>query len=404
MNRLKKTKIGKAALALLLITALFTGCGTTIGVPVDPTATPEPTAPASAETAENPETETAAAAPETAAETTETTETVVDNHEFDITLAFAGDVNLSEGNTVAAQYDSADQDVTGCISYEILSEMQNADYMVLNNEFCYSDRGTPTAGKKWTFRANPSRVQALVDMGVDAVYLANNHVYDYGEDAINDTFDTLSNAGIKYFGAGHDLDEAMSPLYVELQGKTIALVAASRAETNRKTPQATESSPGILLCYDTTLFCQTIREAKEHADYVIAVVHWGTEYSNVLESVQIETAKEYVEAGADVIIGAHPHCLQGMDYVDGKPVLYSLGNYWFCWRTVDTVLAKVHIYGDDNESHLEIQLVPAIQKNCKVNAVDSTEGRRIFDSLEEMSDGAIEIDDDGILHPAEDEE
>ena len=153
--------------------------------------------------------------------------------------------------------------------------------------------------------------------------------------------DVLSQADIQYVGAGHNNDEAMAPVYFEIQGKTIAYVAASRAEKYRMTPQATEDTPGILLCYDTELFLQTIKEAKENADYVIAFVHWGTEYSYELEEVQLSTGKEYLDVGADIVIGAHPR-LQGIEYYNGKPIIYSLGNFWFNDKTLDTILLNVH--------------------------------------------------------------
>ena len=158
----------------------------------------------------------------------------------------------------------------------------------------------------------------LKEMGVDIVSLANNHAYDYGERSLIDTMATLKQAGIHYVGAGHNLEEAMSPVYFEVQGKTIAYVAASRAEKYRMTPQATEDAPGILLCYDTKLFLKAIEEAKKNADYVIAFVHWGTEYSYELEKVQRVTGKEYLDAGADIVIGAHSHCLQGIEYYEGN--------------------------------------------------------------------------------------
>lgn len=111
------------------------------------------------------------------------------------------------------------------------------------------------------------------------------------------------------------------------------------------TPQATETQPGILRCYDTELFLQTIREGKENADFCIAFVHWGTEYSYDLERAQLDTGKEYLDAGADAVIGAHSHCLQGMEYYDGKPIIYSLGNYWFNEKTLDTMLLQLRFRG-----------------------------------------------------------
>jgi poly-gamma-glutamate synthesis protein (capsule biosynthesis protein) len=249
----------------------------------------------------------------------------------------------------------------------------------------------------YTFRANPSRVSVLQEMGVDIVTLANNHVYDYGKQALLDTFTTLKDAGIDYFGAGENLEEAMKPVYYEIDGKTIAFVGASRAEKYKLTPQATETDPGILRCYDTELFLEVIREADANADFVIAVVHWGTEYSYDLENVQLSSGKEYLDAGADAIIGGHSHCLQGMEYYDGKPIIYSLGNYWFNSKTLDSMLIQLHFSGDDNGGGLEVSVVPAIQKGSRTQIVTETEEQeRIYSFLERISIN-VEIDENGIV-------
>ena len=242
---------------------------------------------------------------------------------YDFTLCFGGDVSLDENAVTTAQLDASEGDISKCISPELIEIMQEADIMCLNNEFTFSNNGAPMNGKMYTFRAKPERVSVLQDMGVDIVQLSNNHVYDYGKQALLDTFDTLEGAGIDYFGAGHNLEEAMQPVYYTLDDKVVAFVGASRAEKYKMTPQATETEPGILRCYDTELFLQAIAEADENADFVIAVVHWGTEYSYDLEEVQLTTGKEYLDAGADVIIGGHSHCLQGMEYYHGKPIIYK---------------------------------------------------------------------------------
>ncbi|MGN0350720.1 MAG: CapA family protein [Roseburia sp.] len=320
---------------------------------------------------------------------------------YDFTICFAGDISLDEKAVTTANLDANDGDISKCISEELIREMQQADLMCLNNEFTYSTNGSPLEGKAYTFRANPNRVEVLEELGGDVVGLANNHVYDYGKQALLDTFVTLEEAGIPYVGAGRNLEEAMEPYYTEIDGKTIAIVAASRAEKNKMTPQATETEPGILRCYDTELFLQEIAEAKEQADFVIAFVHWGTEYSTVLEEVQLSTGKEYLDAGADVIIGAHSHCLQEVEYYEGKPIFYSLGNYWFNGKTVDTMLVKLHFYGNENEQQLEAQIVPALQKNATTTIItDEVEKKAFFEKMEGISD-QIEITSDGIVLPAE---
>ena len=318
---------------------------------------------------------------------------------YDFTLCFAGDINLDESWATTQMLDRQEGGIYACISQELIEQMKQADIMCLNNEYTYSERGKPLPGKAYTFRANPSRVEVLKELGVDLVTLANNHVYDYGPDALLDTLKTLKQSEIAYVGAGENLKEAMKPYYVEVQGKTIAFVAASRAEKNKMTPQATNTTPGILRCYDTNLFKLAIKEAREHADFVIALVHWGTEYSTKLEPVQLETGHEYIDLGADAVIGAHSHCLQGMELYNGKPIIYSLGNYWFNAKTLDTMLLKLHFVGENGQDRLQVEVVPAVQTGCQtLYASPQAERDRIFTYLEKLSPG-LSISEDGIVSP-----
>ncbi|MCI9144557.1 MAG: CapA family protein [Lachnospiraceae bacterium] len=316
---------------------------------------------------------------------------------YDFTMCFAGDINLDE-NWCTTQFMSAQENgIYDCISEELVTAMQEADIMCLNNEFTYSTGGAPLPNKLYTFRANPERVEVLHQLGVDVVTLANNHVYDYGPESMLDTFDVLEEAEIPYFGAGRTLADARKPLYLEIQGKTVALVGASRAEKYKMTPQATDTEPGILRCYDPELFLETIREAKENSDFCIAFVHWGKEDSFELEEVMPETGRQYLDAGADAIIGAHPHRLQAMEYYDGKPIIYSLGNYWFNEETLDTMLIRLHFTGDDASSQLTVQVIPAVQAGYKTTyASDAAEQRRIYDFLEGLSPN-VSISDEGIV-------
>lgn len=351
----------------------------------DPTQTADPTS----DTASDPTSDTASgstAAADTSAPTA-----------FDFTICFAGDINLAEDMDITAHLDSKENGIHGCISEYLLEEMNAADIMCINNEFTYSRRGKPI-DKSWNFRADPERVEVLKEMGADVAVVANNHVYDFGKEGFEDTLQTLTDAGIPYFGAGMNREEAMRPAIMELQGKKIAFVAASRAEKYIATPEATENSPGVLRCYDPELFIQAIAVAKEQADIVIAVVHWGTEYSTVLEEDQLVTGPMYLDAGADIVIGAHSHCLQGMEFYDGKPIIYSLGNYWFNGRTLDTMLLRVHFFGDAEQTNMQVEIIPAIQSGYETTYVADFDGqRRIFDYLESISINAG-ITDAGILY------
>lgn len=135
---------------------------------------------------------------------------------FDFTICFAGDINLDENWYTTLFLNQQQGGIYDCISQELVEVMQEADIMCLNNEFTYSTGGSPLPGKAYTFRADPKRVEVLEQLGVDAVTLANNHVYDYGEEALLDTFTVLEEAGVPYFGAGRTLEDAMKPLYLEV--------------------------------------------------------------------------------------------------------------------------------------------------------------------------------------------
>ena len=128
----------------------------------------------------------------------------------EITLAFAGDVSFAEEYTNMEILRQRGGDIRSCFDEFLLKEMQDADILMLNNEFPYTDRGTPTEGKSYTFRAHPESVKHLYDMGVDIVSVANNHVYDYGEVSLLDTLATLETAAMPYVGAGRDIEDALT--------------------------------------------------------------------------------------------------------------------------------------------------------------------------------------------------
>jgi poly-gamma-glutamate synthesis protein (capsule biosynthesis protein) len=298
-------------------------------------------------------------------------------------LLFAGDINLDDTWSTMRFLEKQENGLSDCISQPLLEIMRAADVFLLNNEFAFSDRGTPMENKAYTFRAKTENVKYLIEMGVDIVSLANNHVFDYGADAFYDTLDTLNDAGIKYVGAGRDINEAMEAEYITINGITIAYVAASRAEKNIMTPQAGENSPGILRTYDHTLFLEAVRSARIDADFVVAYVHWGTEYSYILEEAQTGLARELIDNGADIVIGAHPHCLQGIEYYNGKPIIYSLGNLWFNDKTLDTALLEVTV---NSSGDLSIEIIPCLQKDLKtILLTDEQERKRVLELIESIS-------------------
>ena len=272
----------------------------------------------------------------------------------------------------------------------------------------FTTRGEPLAGKRWIITSDPKNVSILQTMGVDLVTLANNHVYDHGAEGLTDTLATLDGAGIAHVGAGENLADASAPLYMEVQGKTIGFVNACNAEETRYTPEATEDSSGVLLCYESDKFVAAVKEAKENADFVIALVHWGTDYVYETSEDQRTLGHELIDAGADAVIGAHAHSIQGIEYYNGVPIFYGLGTCWFNSKTLSTYMLQLHFVGDGKNTSIIFTVLPGEQANC-ITRLSGTEAeaQSVLDLILEYSNGITFEQDTGsslnayILHEGE---
>lgn len=312
-----------------------------------------------------------------------------------VTLSFAGDISFAEGYANMSYYHNQGDDITRCIAPEVIARMDSADIMMVNNEFTYSNRGKPLGGKTFTFRAKPETAANLAILSADIVSVANNHVYDYGETALLDTLDTLKQYGIPYVGAGRNLEEAKEIVYFRTGGMKIAYVSATQVERSYVfTKEASVNSPGVLRTYDPARFLEVIKKAEETSDFTVVYVHWGTEGVNQFEADQQSLGHQYIDAGADLVIGDHPHCLQGVEYYKGVPIFYSLGNFWFNSKTRDTGLVEADI---SPEGLVEFRFIPCLQKGCRTTLVtDEAERQRVFHFLEGISSNAV-IDGNGII-------
>lgn len=313
----------------------------------------------------------------------------------EVKLCFAGDILFDKEYAVMATARQRGGTVEQAFSADLLERMRSADVMMVNNEFPYTDRGSAIEEKQFTFRANPATAAWLDDMGVDIVSLANNHAFDFGEVGLLDTLDTLKNVDMPYVGAGQDLAEASAPVYFIVGDMKIAFVSATQIERldNPDTRGATEARSGVFRCWNPEKLCEVVSTAKENSDFVVVYIHWGTE--NVIDPdwAQLDQAPKIAEAGADLIIGDHPHCLQGITYCGQVPVIYSLGNFWFSSKTIDTGMVEVVL---DEQGIKTIRFVPALQKDCTTSLLYGAEKDRVLQSVREMSTG-IQIDNDGFI-------
>ncbi len=320
------------------------------------------------------------------------------NQEDEVTLLFAGDILFAESYAPIGRIRARAGGIADSFSPEALEFMLNADIFMVNNEFPYSNGGSPTPDKQYTFRAKPESADMLYEMGVDIVSLANNHAYDYGESAFLDTLDTLENIKMPYVGGGRNLTEALRPVYFIANDLKIAYVSATQIERldTPDTKGATETTPGTCRSWkkeELERVLAVIKEAKENSDFVVVYMHWGTENVDQPDWAQKEQAPLLAQAGADLIIGDHPHCLQGITYEGEVPVFYSLGNYLFNSRDLDTCLVQAAIDANGLKS---LRFIPGRQQNCSVFLHSGSEKERVLSYMRSLSPG-VAIDGEGYI-------
>lgn len=276
----------------------------------------------------------------------------------DVTVAGAGDVNLGDG---VAPYLSA-----GGVDYpwpdaRVIFEL--AELAFVNLECCISSRGSPAPGKEFTFRGPADSGAGLGYAGVDVVSLANNHFKDYGTDAMLDTLVHLEESGVARCGAGINESQAYSPAMLEVHGKEVYFVAF-----NSIVPYgwaATGDSPGCATTWDPDRVAREIRNADEKADYVVASFHWGMELHTSPSSEQRALAHLAVDSGADLVLGHHPHVVQGFELYENRLIAYSLGNFVFSPpREISSkTVAVIALLGPDGL--VQAKVIPMMISRCR---------------------------------------
>ena len=240
----------------------------------------------------------------------------------EVTLTFAGDVHF-EGR--------ADQllDDPATAFGPAAAQLAGADLTFVNLETPITRRGTPEP-KRYLFRARDAAVSALTAAGVDAVTLANNHTLDYGREGLADTIAAARRGGLGTVGAGRDATEAFRPWRREVRGVRIAVLGFSQVDELAQQWAAGPGRAGIAMAFPTGPVLAAVRAARADSDVVVVLVHWGVEGDSCPDRRQRDFARTLIAAGADVIVGAHVHVLQGAGHSGAAYVAYGLGNFlWY---------------------------------------------------------------------------
>ncbi|WP_438447875.1 CapA family protein [Gorillibacterium sp. sgz5001074] len=310
-----------------------------------------------------------------------------------VKLAFVGDVLFA--STVETTLKQMGYDYP---YRELKQELQQPDWTVANLETPISVRGEEQK-KEYTYRSRPEALKPFKEAGFDLVNLANNHIMDYGVDGLLDTLKALDQEGIHRTGAGKNVAEAYQPVILEKNGiKTAFLGFSHKVPDNSWKAGATK--PGTTQLYDTKPALEAIAKAKKEADLVVVMTHWGEERKDRPLETHRTMAHKFIDAGADLIIGSHPHVLQGFEQYKGRWIAYSLGNFLFTTNTVPATWETVVLNAECSKTgDCRMSAVPVWNKFARPIRMEAADGDKLFDRLSSISYGA-KVDREGRIEAA----
>ncbi len=311
-----------------------------------------------------------------------------------VSIDAMGDYMLARGVAAKVQTNGA-----GWPFAKVNDRLRTSDVRFGNLELSLTDRGQP-AHKDYTFRAPPGAVQSLAGAGINVVDVANNHVLDYGSQGLLDTLGTLDRSGILHTGAGADPETAHAPVITEVNGLRIAWLAYLNVPDDSVTgflARSLEAGPGRPgVAWGTPeLISRDVVAARQRADIVIVALHAGFEYTPGPNSIQKDLAHAAIDAGAALVLGAHPHVLQGIEYYRGGVIAYSLGNFIFDLDEADrshfglpSVLTCILRITLDAHGVTGLEIYPAIinSTDFRPEPVVGEAARPVYDRIEQLSD------------------
>jgi len=295
----------------------------------------------------------------------------------EVSLVAVGDISYSRGveRMVKKQRDP------NYPFLKIRDYLKSADLVFGNLETPITE-GPEIPDFEMIFRSNPGTEQALKQAGFSVLSLANNHTPNFGEQGLKDTFDYLTEADIKYVGAGNNEKEANQPVYIEAKGIKFAILAYNDTDVVPSSYEAGSNHAGTAFMRIDKM-TEAVKKVKQKTDFVIVSIHAGTEYTDEPNDSQVNFARAAINAGADLIIGHHPHVVQTMEKYKGKYIFYSLGNFVFdqpqSQETKEGLAIKVYFAKDGIN---KISLLPVVMENlAQPRMANQGEAEKILQKL-----------------------
>lgn len=278
----------------------------------------------------------------------------------EVSFLAVGDISLSRN--VAAQI----------LKYNNpLLPFKNTANLLTSTDFNFANLESPFSGGNYfgktgslVFNAPLNNIKGLVEYNFKILNLANNHALDQGLKGLEYTRNYLIKNSIQFVGAGNNLTEAWQPALVEVNGIKIAFIGASYSSIN---DNAKTTNDYVARIEDLNMLKNAITQAKKTSDFIIVTIHAGTEYTYKPNEKQITFAHAAIDAGADMVIGHHPHWIQSIEQYQGKYIFYSLGNFIFdqMWsqETKEGLMLKITLKKNSKVGLYQIELLPIIIEN-----------------------------------------
>lgn len=283
--------------------------------------------------------------------------------ELPVRLSVAGDVML--GRAVESWFSKTTMED----AYKDAKEAFSDSEMGFVNLESVLTEVEPSTGKEIHFKGSSDRTDVLQFVGVTHVSVANNHVDDYGKSGWTDSVQNVKDADIEPVG-GYRNDGAI--VYTQREGKTFAFVAYD----------------DTIFRVDESVLAEQVAEAAEHSDVVVVSFHWGGEYGHEASRRQVALAHHAIDAGADLVLGTHPHVLQGIEMYGSGLILYSLGNFVFDQEGFDqneTMVARIEWLGERKQ----LEMIPMRIVGGFPRMADEQQKKETLSRLAGWSDAAL---------------
>ena len=289
----------------------------------------------------------------------------------------------------------------------VLPILKNADITFGTFEGVISTRGEPAKDKKVVFRSKPSSARGLANSGFDVVSIATPHILDYGDEGFIDTLEYLSWYGVKYVGAGMNLQEARMPVIISAKDTKVGFISYYRGSQFDRLFFASENKLGPALPIYEEL-SSDILKAKAESDIVVVSIHWGARVEGPeITDRQKLYAQKAIDSGADIVIGQKLNTLQGFEIYKGKPIFYSLGDFIY------GTYAKQSAYGYilrlilSEKKLKKLEIIPVSISDAKtgsylptmINGQSAEDALKMLEELSKEFNTKIDIKDDiGIIY------